>query len=61
MGISHRRDDIRNSMARAERDAADRAEALATVEQFNARLCASREAWFWPTVAAALATRHHWR
>ena len=31
------------------------ADALATVEQFNTRL-----SWFWPTIAAALTSKHHW-
>jgi hypothetical protein len=29
------------------------ADALAAVEQFNARLSAKKSAWFWPTIAAA--------
>jgi hypothetical protein len=36
------------------------ADALATVEQFNARLWAKKSAWFWPTIAAALTSKHHW-
>jgi len=60
MGMSHRRDDQRARHARLERDAAAMADARATIEEFNARLAAGREAWFWPTIAAALATKHHW-
>jgi hypothetical protein len=36
------------------------ADARATVAEFNARLAAGREAWCWPTIGAALATKHHW-
>ena len=36
------------------------ADALAAVEQFNARLSAKKSAWFWPTIAAALTSKHHW-
>ena len=60
MGINRRRDDIQAYMQRAARDQAALADALAIVEQFNARLAAGRSAWCWPTIAAALVTRHHW-
>jgi len=60
MGINRRRDDIRGYMQQAERDRAALADALATVEQFNSRLAAGRTAWFWPTIGAALITKHHW-
>jgi hypothetical protein len=43
-----------------ERDAEAMADALATIQSFNSRLAAGRVAWFWPTIAAALATGHHW-
>ena len=33
---------------------------LAIVRQFNARLSAKKSAWFWPTIGAALASKHHW-
>jgi len=36
------------------------ADALAAVEQFSARLSAKKSAWFWPTIAAALTSKHHW-
>ena len=36
------------------------ADALAAVEQFNARLSPKKSAWFWPTIAAALTSKHHW-
>ena len=60
MGINRRRDDIRGYIQQAERDRAALADALATVEQFNSRLAAGRTVWFWPTIGAALITKHHW-
>src|SRR5262245_20307611 len=60
MGISRRRDDTRSLIERAERDRDAMAEAIASVQVFNARLAAGRRAWFWPTVDAAIATKHHW-
>ena len=35
-------------------------EALATVRRFNAILSTKRRAWFWPKIAAALVSKHHW-
>jgi hypothetical protein len=29
-------------------------------QSFNSRIAAGRVSWFWPTIAAALATGHHW-
>ena len=46
------------NIAPEEREAYE--DALAIVRQFNARLCAKKTAWFWPTVSAALASKHHW-
>jgi hypothetical protein len=60
MGTSTGRDDILAFFARAKRDRKAMADALATVEQFNARVAAGRTAWFWPTIGAALLTEHHW-
>ena len=60
MGINRRCDDIRGYIQQAERDRAALADALATVEQFNSRVVAGRTAWFWPTIGAALITKHHW-
>ena len=60
MGINRRRDDIRGYMQQTERGRAALADALATVEQFNSRVAAGRTAWFWPTIGAALITKHHW-
>jgi len=60
MGTNHRPDDLRARAAHAQRNAEAMADARATIEAFNSRLAAGREAWFWPTVGAALATKHHW-
>jgi Zn finger protein HypA/HybF involved in hydrogenase expression len=43
-----------------DRDQSVPEEALATVEQFNIRLAARLPAWCWPTIAAALVSKHHW-
>ena len=43
---------------RREREAYE--DALAIIRQFNARLSAKKPSWFWPTIAAALASKHHW-
>ena len=58
MGIFHRKDDIAAQIRRLDRDG----EAMedAAVLAFNARLAAGRTTWSWPTIGAALATRHHW-
>src|SRR5262245_40666229 len=34
--------------------------ALATVRRFNAALSAKGYVWFWPKIAAALTSKHHW-
>ena len=34
--------------------------ALATVRRFNAILSAKGYSWFWPKIAAALTSKHHW-
>jgi hypothetical protein len=60
MGTNHRRPQMLADMARAARDREAVADALATIEQFNARLAAGQPAWFWPTISAALVTKHHW-
>jgi hypothetical protein len=35
-------------------------DALVTVRRFNATLSAKGCSWFWPKIAAALASKHHW-
>jgi len=58
--MKHRRDDLRASLTHTRRDGEAMADARATIEAFNSRLAAGRVAWFWPTVGAAIATKHHW-
>ena len=60
MGNRHRDDNIRAELARTARDSDAIADALATVERFNARLAGGKTVWFWPTIAAALVTQNHW-
>jgi|SRR3974390_1479899 len=61
MGISHRNNnEILDKMTRIQRAHEDHADALATVQQFNARLSAKGQIWAWPTIAAALDSKHHW-
>ena len=45
------------AVERMKRDWQAQRQALATVRRFNA---ASGEAWFWPKIAAALVSKHHW-
>jgi hypothetical protein len=47
-------------MQPAIRDQTEPAEALTVVKEFNSYLRAGRPLWSWPTIAAALMTRHHW-
>jgi len=61
MGISRRNDDILSEMVQMQRAREDYADGLAVVRQFNARLSAKGSIWSWPTIAAALVPRHHWR
>jgi hypothetical protein len=49
MGYNQRNDEIRDNIERMRREREAYADALATVEQFNARLAAKKSAWFWPT------------
>ncbi len=60
MGISHRNDDIQSKMLQMQRAREDYADALAVVRQFNARLSAKGSIWSWPTINAALVSKHHW-
>jgi len=43
-----------------QRDFQARREALVTVRRFNAVLSAKGRTWFWPKIAAALVSKHHW-
>jgi len=55
-----RSEQIRNVLRAMEHDWKAVAEAKATVEQFNAQLAAKKIVWSWPTIAAALISKHHW-
>jgi hypothetical protein len=55
-----RNEEIRDAMRAIADDWNAAAEATAAVEQFNARLAAKKVAWSWPTIAAALISKHHW-
>jgi hypothetical protein len=60
MGYKHRNDEIHDNIVRMQREWEAQRDALATVRRFNARLSAKGFAWFWPTIAAALTSKHYW-
>jgi hypothetical protein len=60
MGVSTRRNDMRTRSHRAKLGNEAVADALATIKAFNTRLTAGRPVWAWPTIGAALTTKHHW-
>ena len=60
MGYNARNDEIHENLERMRREREAYEDALAIVRQFNARLSAKKTAWFWPTIGAALASKHHW-
>jgi hypothetical protein len=60
MGYNHRNEEIRDNIEPMRHEWEAQRDALATVEQFNARLAAKKSAWFWPTIAAAFTSKHHW-
>jgi hypothetical protein len=60
MGYNHRNDEIRDNIERMQREWEARRDALATVRRFNAMLSTKKAVWFWPTIAAALTSKHHW-
>jgi hypothetical protein len=51
---------IRDKFAAMARDDEALAESTAAVNEFNARLAANKVAWSWPTISAALTSKHHW-
>jgi hypothetical protein len=57
MGYNARNDEIRDNVTRMRRAWTAERQALATVRRFNA---ANGKAWFWPKIAAALVSKHHW-
>ena len=60
MGYNARNDEIRDNITRMRRAWAAERQALATVRRFNAILSAKGYVWFWPKIAAALTSKHHW-
>jgi hypothetical protein len=55
-----RNDEIRDNVTRMRREWEAQRGALATVRRFNATLSAKGYVWFWPKIAAALTSKHHW-
>ena len=55
-----RNDEIRDNVTRMRREWEAQRGALATVRRFNAIMSSKGHAWFWPTIAAALVSKHHW-
>jgi len=60
MGYNARNDEIRDNIARIRQEWEALRGALATVRRFNATLSAKGYVWFWPKIAAALTSKHHW-
>jgi hypothetical protein len=60
MGYNARNDEIRDNVTRMRREWEAQRGALATVRRFNAIMSSKGHAWFWPTIAAALVSKHHW-
>jgi hypothetical protein len=60
MGIGRRNDEIRDTHLHMAQERQVHADALAIIEQFNSRLFSKGSTWFWPTIAAALTSKHHW-
>jgi hypothetical protein len=55
-----RTEEIRENIMRFDRELEAATEATAVVEHFNGRLAEKKTIWFWPTIAAALISKHHW-
>src|SRR5262245_2995914 len=60
MGYNARNDEIRDNVTRMQREWETQPGTLATVRRFNATLSANGYVWFWPKIAAALTSKHHW-
>ena len=60
MGYNARNDEIRDNVTRMRREWEAQRDALATIRRFNATLSAKGYVWFWPKIAAALTSKHHW-
>jgi hypothetical protein len=59
-GYNARNDEIRDNITRMRREWEAQRGALATVRRFNATLSAKGYVWFWPKIAAAFTSKHHW-
>jgi hypothetical protein len=59
MGCNARNDEIRDNVTRVRREWEAQRNALATVRRFNATL-PPRRCLFWPKIAAARTSKHHW-
>ena len=60
MRYNARNDEIGDNVVRMQREWEDARQSLATVRSFNASLSARGYSWFWPKIAAALVSKHHW-
>jgi hypothetical protein len=60
MGYNQRNDEIHDNIEGMQRDSEAHADALAVVQQFNARLVSGKVVLFWPTIAAALTSKCVW-
>jgi hypothetical protein len=60
MGYKARNDEIRDNVTRMQREWEAQRGALATVRRFDPILSARGYSWFWPKIAAALISKHHW-
>ena len=60
MGYNARNDEIRDNITWMRQEWEAQRGALATVRRFNATLSAKGYVWFWPKIAAALTSKHHW-
>ena len=60
MGYNARNDEIRDNVTRMRREWEAQRNALVTVRRFNATLSAKGYVSFWPKIAAALTSKHHW-
>ena len=60
LGYNAHNDEIRDNVTRMRREWEAQRVALATVRRFNAIMSTTKgRAWFWPTVEAALVSKHH--
>lgn len=55
-----RNEEIRDNVERMQRGWEAESDSLTVVELFNAQLATKKGVWFWPTIAAALTSKHHW-